>query len=55
MSDLQVAPGLPHTIAVAQYGDAGSRAVAVYDDGVAPRDLRRHHRLEPGNHRQNSG
>ncbi len=35
ISDLQVAPGLPHTIAVAQYGNTGSRAVAVYDDGVA--------------------
>ena len=35
ISDLQIAPGLPHTIAVAQYGNTGSRAVAVYDDGVA--------------------
>ncbi len=34
ISDLQVAPGLPHTIAVAQYGATG-RGVAVYDDGVA--------------------
>lgn len=34
LTDLQVAPGFPHTVATAQQDSDGAKVLAIYDDGV---------------------